>query len=59
MKFSIKDLVILTEETLNGKLHFLCRDDINRTLPEFVMSSVASNIGWGVVSKNEKTGKKW
>ena len=59
MRFSIKDLVILTEETLNGKLHFLCSDDINGTLPEFVMSSVASNIGWGVACKNEKTGKKW
>ena len=59
MRFSIKDLVILTEETLNGKLHFLCSDDIHGTLPEFVMSSVASNIGWGVACKNEKTGKKW
>ena len=24
MKFSIKDLVTLTEEILNGKLHFFC-----------------------------------
>ena len=26
LKFSIKDLVTLTEEILNGKLHFLCSD---------------------------------
>ena len=26
MKFSIKDLVIFTEEILNGKLYFLCNE---------------------------------
>ena len=32
MKFFMKDLVTLTEEILNGKLHFLC--------------SVTPRIGW-------------
>ena len=30
MKFFTKDLVIFTEEILNGKLHFLCRDGFEK-----------------------------
>ena len=32
MKFFIKNLVTFTEEILNGKLHFLCRE-INQKQP--------------------------
>ena len=31
-RFSIKDLVTFTKETINGKIHFLCSDTILQML---------------------------
>ena len=40
MKFSIKDLVTLTEEILNGKLHFFCSVSTWKNISHFLISNM-------------------